>query len=65
MKRTQNLKANYLSRNGVIISDDTDTVLPKVDKKNKTIKIKLKSTKNQINHSINLWKKIKTYQTKI
>ena len=33
--------------------DDTDTVFPNVDKNNKTIKINLKSTKNQINHSIN------------
>ena len=53
MKGTQILKANHLSRNGVIIADDTDTVLPNVDKNNKTIRINLKSTKNQISHSIN------------
>ena len=52
MKRTQNLKANHLSRNGVIIADDT--VLPNVDKNNKIIRINLKSIKNQINHSINI-----------
>ena len=47
------LKANHLSKNGVIIADDTHTVFPNVDKNNKTIRINLKSTKNQINHSIN------------
>ena len=64
MKRTQALKANHLSRNGVFIADDTDTVLPNVDKNNKTIRINLKSTKNQISHSINICKKNKTYQKK-
>ena len=54
MKGTQILKPNDLSRNGVIIADDTDTVLPNVDKNNKTIRINLKSTKNQISHSINI-----------
>ena len=54
MKRTQTLKANHLSKSGVTIADDTDTVLPNVDKNNKTIRINLKSTKNQINHSINI-----------
>ena len=49
----QTLKANHPSKNGVIIADDTDTVFPKVDKINKTIRINLKSTKNQINRSIN------------
>ena len=39
---------------GVIIADDTDTVLPNVKKNHKTIRINLKSTKNQINHSINI-----------
>ena len=53
MKGTQNLKANHLSKNDVITADDTDTVSPNVDKNNKTIRINLKSTKNQINHSIN------------
>ena len=54
MKRTQTLKVSHLSRNGVIIADDTDTVLPNVDKNNKKIRINLKSTKNQITHSINI-----------
>ena len=40
-------------KNGVIIADNTDTVFPNVDKNNKTIRLHLKSTKNQINHSIN------------
>ena len=39
-------------QNGVIIADDTDTVFPNVDKNNKTIRINLKSTKTQINHSV-------------
>ena len=54
MKRTQILKANHLSRNDVIIADDTDTVLSNVDKNKKKIRINLKSTKNQIRHSINI-----------
>ena len=53
MKRTQTLEANHFLRNGVIIADDTDTVLPNVDKNNKIIRIILKNTKNQINHSTN------------
>ena len=53
MKRTQTSKANHLSKNGVIIADDTDIVFPNVDKNSKTIKINLKNIKNQINHSIN------------
>ena len=53
MKSIQTLKANHLSKNGLITADDTDTVSPKVDKNNKTIRINLKSKKNQINHSIN------------
>ena len=40
------LKVNHFSKNGVIIADDTDTVLSNVDKSNKTIRINLKSTKN-------------------
>ena len=36
-------KVNHLSKNVVIIAEDTDTALPNEDK----------STKNQINHSIN------------
>ena len=53
MKETKILKANHLSKNGVIIADDTDTVFPNVDKNSKTTKINLKKIKNQINHSIN------------
>ena len=52
-KNTQTLKANHLSKNGVIIADDTDIVFLNVDKNSKTIKINLKNIKNQINHSIN------------
>ena len=44
MKRTQTLKVKHLSKNGVIIAEDTDTVLPNVDKNNKIIRINLKST---------------------
>ena len=53
MKRTQITKANHLLKNGVIITDDTDTVFPNVDKNSKTIKINLQSKKNQISHFIN------------
>ena len=53
MKETQILKVNHLSKNGVIITDDTDTVLPNVNKNNKTIRINPQSTKNQVSHSIN------------
>ena len=53
MKATQILRVNHLPKNGVIIADDTDTVFPHVDKNNKTIRINLKSTKNQISHFIN------------
>ena len=52
-ERHPNLKANHLSKNGVIIADETDTVLPNIDKNNKTIRINLKNIKNQIKHSIN------------
>ena len=53
MKNTQTLKANLLSKNGVIIADDTDIVFLNVDKNNRTIKTNLKNIKIQINHSIN------------
>ena len=46
-------KVNQLSRYGVIIAEDTDTALPNVDKNNKITRTNHKSTKNQINHSIN------------
>ena len=42
MKRTQISKVNQFSKIGVIIADDTDTVLPNVDKNNKTLRINLK-----------------------
>ena len=54
MKRTQTLKANHLSKNGVIIADDTDIVFPNVDKNSKIVRINLKNTKNQISHFINI-----------
>ena len=54
MKNIQILKANHPSENGVNVADDTDTLSPNVDKNNKTIRINLKSTKNQISHSINI-----------
>ena len=53
MKNTQTLKANHLSKNGVIIADDTDIVFLNVDKNNRTIKTNLTNIKNQINHFIN------------
>ena len=45
MKRTQIIRVNHLSKNGVTIFDDTDPVSPKVDTNNKTIKINHKSKK--------------------
>ena len=54
MKNTQILKANHLSKNGVINADDTAIVFPYVDKNNKITKTNLKNIKNQINHSINI-----------
>ena len=52
MNNTQTLKANHLSKNGVIIADDTNIVFLNVDKNNRTIKTNLKNIRNQINHSI-------------
>ena len=52
MRKTQISKVNHLSKNGVIIAEDTDTVFPNVDKNNKITKTNHKSIKNQINHSI-------------
>ena len=54
MKKTQILKANHFSKNGVIIADDTDIVFLNVDKNNKITRTNLKSIKNQTNHSINI-----------
>ena len=48
-----NFKGKPFFKKCVIIADDTDTVFPNVDKNNKTIRINLKSIKNQINRSIN------------
>ena len=53
MKNTQTLKANHLSKNGVIIADDTDIVFLNVDKNNRITKTNLKNIKNQIIHSLN------------
>ena len=53
MKRTQTLKVNHLSKNGVTLVEDTDTALPNVDKNSKITRINHKSTKNQTNHFIN------------
>ena len=64
MKNTQTLKANHLSKNGVIIADDTDIVSLNVDKNNKITRTNLKNIENQTNHSINIRRKIKIYQTK-
>ena len=64
MKNTQILKVNHLSKNGVIIADDTDIVSLNVDKNNKITRTNLKNIENQTNHSINISRKIKTYQTK-
>ena len=54
MKNTQILKANHLSKNGVINADDTDIVFLNVDKNNRITKTSPKNIKNQINHSINI-----------
>ena len=54
MKNIQSLKANHLSKNGVIIADDTDIVFLNVDKNNKITKTNLKNIKNQINRSITI-----------
>ena len=50
-EKNPNFKGKQSFKNGVIIADNTDTVLPNVDKNNKIIRINLKSTENQINHS--------------
>ena len=53
MRKIQISKVNHLSKNSVIIAEDTDTVLLNVDENNKITKTNHKSLKNQINHSIN------------
>ena len=45
MRETKTSKVNHLFRNVVTIADDTDTVLPNVDKNSKTIKVNHKRTK--------------------
>ena len=65
MRKNQFLKVNQHLKNGVTIAENTDTVLLNADKNSKTIKINHKNIKTQINHSINTWRKIKIYQTKI
>ena len=65
MRKTPISKVKHLSRNGVIIVEDTDIALPNVDKNNKITKINHKSTKSQTNNSTNTWKRIKINQTKI
>ena len=64
MKNTQILKANHLSKNSVIIADDTAIVFPNVDKNNKITKTNLKSIKNQINHSIKYEERSKSTKQK-
>ena len=64
MKNTQTLKANHLSKNGVIIADDTDIVFLNVDKNNRTIKTNLKNIKNRVNHSISNGKRLKSTEQK-
>ena len=54
MKNTQILKVNQLSKNGVIIADDTDIVSLNVDKNNKITRTNLRNIENQTNHSINI-----------
>ena len=51
-------KVNHLSRNGVIFVEDTDRLLPNVDKNNKITKTNHKSRNNQTNHSTNTRKRI-------
>ena len=64
-EKNPNFKGKPSLKKGVIIAEDTDTALPNIEKHNKIIKIDHQKTKNQINHSTNLWKKTKLYQTKI
>ena len=47
MKNTQILRANHLSKNGVIIADDTDILFLNVDKNNKITRKNLKSIKTK------------------
>ena len=53
-EKTRISKVNHHIKNCVTIAEDTDTALLSVDKNSKTIKRNHKSTKNQINHSINI-----------
>ena len=65
MRKIQTSKVNHLSRNGVIIVEDSDTALPNIDKNKRITRTNHKNTKNQIIHSIKTRKRIKIYQTKI
>ena len=58
------MKVKHLSKNCATIVEDTDTVLPNVEKNSKITKINHKSTKNQINQFINKWKKTNVHKIK-
>ena len=67
MRKTRISEVNHHSKNlrqKPTIAEDTDTSLLSADKSSKTIKINHRSTKNQLNHSITIRKKINIYQTK-
>ena len=64
MRKTQILKLNHHSKNGVTIAEDTDTALLNLDKNSRTIKTNPKSTENQTNQFISTWRNIKIYLTK-
>ena len=51
-EKNPNFKGKPSFKNGVIIAEGTDTVLPNVDKNNSIIRINHKSIENRINHSI-------------
>ena len=49
-EKTQILKVNHHSKNGVTFAEDTEIALLNANKNSKTIKVNHKKTKNQINH---------------
>ena len=51
-EKNPNFKGKPSFKNGVIIAEGTDTVLPNVDKNISIIRINHKSIENRINHSI-------------
>ena len=53
MRKIQILKANHLSKSGVIIAADTVIALPIVDNNRKITKWNHKGIKKQISHFIN------------